>query len=617
MIMKKVMISMMLLASFSLLTKSCSSDDDSSDGTSLDGTDTSGQSVEGTVSVLSDVATLDISLNTEALSETETVDASDNDYIENTTFTKTVNIAFNGTQATLGGDIDGSEIAVTTSGAHVTVTSSTSDFVTYAVSGTATDGSLKIYSKKKFCLALDGASITNPSGPAINIQSGKRAFVRLVDGTTSSLTDGTSYSGSVSGEDMKGCFFSEGQLCFSGKGTLNVYAKCKSALKWDDDTQAFESVTPSAIRSDDYIVVRPGTNIYVEATAGNGIKGNDALNIYGGVINVSVSADGCKALASDGNILISGGRTTAIVSGSSVYDTTERDIAGSACVKADTTFTITGGELYVKNTGAGGKAISVDQQAYFKGGTVYAYTTGRTYSYSSSVDSKAKGIKADGTIEVTGGTIMVRTTGGSGCEGIESKSTITISDGNIAVYAYDDAINAASHLYIKGGTVYAHSTGNDGLDSNGNLYIQGGNTVAYGTKAPECGIDANEEDGYTVFLTGGNLFAIGGGNSTPSSSSSTQGYVTASGSVSKGTVAAISDGSKTLAAFTLPAAYSGGSILMTASGMTSGNSYTLALGSSSTSLTASQYGASSVGGGGGGFPGGSSGGGNPGSPGRH
>jgi hypothetical protein len=597
--MKKVLLyTTMLLASFSLLP-GCSSDDGLDELTDnyINGTNSG-----TTANTTSDVASFDIAINTTSLSEAESVPADDNDYEENTSFTKWVNIVFNGESATCEGDIDDTTIKVTATGAHVTVESTTDEFVVYTLSGSTTNGSLKVNSNKKFKLQLAGVSITNPTGAAINIQSSKRAFIVVADGTTNTLTDGSSYTSYTSGEDLKGCFFSEGQLIFSGKGMLSVYGNCTAAIKKDGTT-----VTASAIRSDDYIVIRPNTNIYVKASAGNGIKGNEALNIYGGVVNVETSAKGVKGIASDGNILISGGRTTVITSGASVYDSSENDIAGSACLKADSVFTITGGELYTKNTGQGGKGISVDMQARFQGGTVGVITMGATYRYSNSLDSKAKGIKADGEIIVSGSNLKVRSTGGEGSEGTESKSVMTVESGSVAVYAYDDAINSASHLYIKGGTVYAHSTGNDGLDSNGNMYIQGGNIFAYGSKAPECGIDANEEGGYTVYITGGNVFAIGGGNSVPNNSASTQGYVSASGSVSGGATASISDGTNTLATFTLPASYSNGSILVTASGMTAGSAYILSIGDASTTLTAQQYGSSGMGGGGnpqGGGPGG-------------
>jgi len=587
--MKKVWMNMMLLALTALGWQACTADSDdfTTPGSYLPSGNGS-SNTSGSTSTTSDVATFDVSINKANISEQETIPADDNDYVENTTFTRQVAIVFGNGTASVSGDVDGTTIAVEENNGDVVVTSTASDFVAYTVSGATTDGSLKIYSDKKFRLELAGVSITNPTGAAINIQSKKRVFVVLADGTENTLTDGTSYTDATSGEDMKACLFSEGQLCFSGKGSLSVYGNCKAG-----------------IRSDDYVTIRPGANIYVKTTAGNGIKGNDAINILGGVVNVETSATAAKAISTDGHLSISGGRTTAIVTGGATYDADEQDVVGSAGLKADSTLTISGGEVWVKNTGAGGKGISVDMQTHLTGGTIGIITTGKTYSYSGRTDSKAKGIKSDGDLTISGGTIKVRSTGGEGSEGIESKGTITISDGTVQVYAYDDAINSSSHLYIKGGNVYAHSTGNDGLDSNGNTYVQGGTTVAYGTRQPECGIDANEEGGYTVYLTGGNLFAIGGGNSMPTNSNSTQGYVTASGSLTAGTMATIGSGSETLATFSLPASYSSGSILVTAQGMTAGQSYTLTIGSQSATATASQYGSSGMGmGGGGGMPGG-------------
>ena len=578
--MKKVMIFAMLLASATSIWQGCTADQE--DWTNQSWNGQQGNNSTGTASGssgdISDVATFDIALNENSLSESEQVDTDNEDYVENSTFDTTVAIAFANGSATATNVPEG--VTVTSDGADVVV-SSTIGGVAYELSGTTTDGSLKIYSDKKLKLVLRGVSITNPTGAAINIQSKKRVFVVLADGSNNNLTDGTTYSDATDGEDMKACLFSEGQLIFSGAGRLNVYGYCKAG-----------------IRSDDYVVIRPNTNLYVKATAGNGIKGNDALSIYGGVVNVEVSGTAAKALSTDGHALISGGRTTLLVTGGATYDSDEQDVVGSAGLKADSTFTLTGGELYVKNTGKGGKGISTDMQTYVKGGTLGIITTGSTYSYSGKLDSKAKGLKADGDLAISGGTVKVRTTGGNGSEGIESKGTITISDGSVQVQAYDDAINSKSHLYIKGGSVYANSTGNDGLDSNGNTYIQGGTTVAYGTRQPECGIDANEEGGYSVCITGGNLFAIGGGNSTPSGSNSTQGYVTTSGSISAGTTATLANGSQTMATFTLPASYSNGSILATAQGMTAGSSYTLSIGSSAVTLTASQYGTTGMGGGG-------------------
>lgn len=551
------------------------------DSFQLDGS-TSGSSSTTSTSI-GDLSSFDIAIDKTPLSEAS-LTGDDEDLLSNNTFATTVTITFSDNSYSVDGVVDGVDFSAS-SGADVIVSSTVSG-INYVLTGTTSNGMFKVYSSKKYQLTLNGVSITNNDGPALNLQSGKRAYVYAADGTTNTLTDGTTYASSD--EDQKGTVFSEGKLLFSGTGIVNVYGKGKNG-----------------IASDDYIKVFPGANIYVNATAGHGIKANDSILVEGGVINVETSATAAKGIKSDGLIQIDGGRTTVITTGNGEYDSEERDASGAAGVKTDSIFRINAGQLLCKSTGTGGKGIKTDQECYFNGGTVKVITTGKTYTYSSRIDAKAKGIKADKDLIINDGNIMVRATGGDGSEGIESKSVMTINGGTTQVLAYDDAINSASHLYIKGGDVLAYSTGNDGLDSNGNMYIQGGTTVAYGTRQPECGIDANEEGGYSVYFLGGNLFAIGGGNSTPSSSQSTQGYVTTSGSISAGTTATITSGSTTLASFSLPANYSSGSILVTANGMTAGNSYTLSIGSASATLSAVQYGGSGMGGTpGGGRPGG-------------
>lgn len=268
---------------------------------------------------------------------------------------------------------------------------------------------------------------------------------------------------------------------------------------------------------------------------------------------------------------------------------------------------INGGDITVKAVDDG---VQVDEDYFIMtDGNLTITTTG----------TSAKGIKAYGNLEITGGTVSV-TTPGRESEGIESKAVLNISGGTVYVLAYDDAINSGSHMNISGGTITAISTGNDGLDANGNIYIKGGTTMAFGTSSPECGLDANEEQNYSVYFTGGALLAVGGDNSTPSSSQSTQPYVTGSLSVSAGNTVSLSSGTTTLASFTIPAAYNsssqssgwgghggmngGSSVLITCEGLTSGTSYTLSNGSSTTSVSAQQYGSSNGGG-----PGGQGGGG--------
>ncbi len=573
-----------LVAAATLLAASCSGSSDWSDSVT-DGGTVSGGSSTGSSSVdAGEVKTFSINVDSTDLAESETIDADDEDYVENNTFSNTIYIKYNGTSATVSGD-DNNLVSI--SGADVTVTPTLKSI--YILSGTATDGSFRINSDdnaKKVEIQLNGVSITNNDGPAINVQSGKRTYIVANEGTYNHFIDGsTSYATST--EDQKGTIFSEGELLFSGKGHVNVSSTAKNGIV-----------------SDDYIMIRPNTNIYVKSTSGNGIKGKEALLVKGGVVNVEVSATASKGLSSDGNYQQDGGRVIAITSGTGEYDSDEKDVSACSGLKADSVITINGGTLECKSTGKGGKGISTDQSLTINDGTVDVITTGSTYSYSNSLDSKAKGIKADGNITINGGDVMVRAAGGSGCEGIESKKVLTISDGSVKVYAYDDGINSASHMYIKGGTIFSCGTNNDGLDANGNLWIQGGNVVAYGATSPEEGIDANTEGGYKLYITGGNVVGIGGGATTPSSTSGSQPTYIYSGTISSGSTVTLQDASSnTLLTFNMVGSYSSATFLFS-TGMTSGSSYTLYNGTSSlkTFTATSPYSSSgSTGGMGGGF----------------
>ena len=267
-----------------------------------------------------DLQDFDISLNTAALtSETENIPTDENDesyedYIEHSSFSETVSIVYADNEATVSTLPDGVEATV--DGAGVIINSTIAG-VAYELKGSSSNGYFKIYSDKKFHLTLNGVSLTNPTGAPINIQSGKRVFVTLADGTSNSLVDGTSYN-TPDDEDEKGTFFSEGQLVFNGKGSLEVTGNKKHGIV-----------------SDDYIRFRTGTNIYITASNGHGIKANDYVAIGGGVLNIEVSGTAKKGISSDGYVLVSGGRTTILTSGDGEYDEDEDDVSGAAGIKAD------------------------------------------------------------------------------------------------------------------------------------------------------------------------------------------------------------------------------------------------------------------------------------------
>ena len=547
-------------------------------------------------------------------------------------------------------------VTPTISGNHVTIVQTNTDAVdddeiTYQLSGTTADGEFALDGSYKCTVSLAGVSLTNPSGPAINISNKKRIQISAKNGTVNTLTDGADAN-----EGWKGCIYSKGQIQLQGKGSLTVNGNTKHAIKSGDYvtvknlTLTVKSTVGDGISCNKYFVMNSGDvtisagddGIQCDLEDDDDVTGEttdhedeNSGNIYiqGGTLNINTSAVGSKGVKAVGTLYINESSTTTniTVSNSGGVDASDTsDLVASACLKADTAIDISGGTMTLTNSGQGGRAINSDGTLTISGGHIIAQAQGTNYgsssgqggfrpggwggSSSSSSDHKyAKGVKADGDITITGGTVNVYS---KSHEGLESKGTITISGGQVYVQASDDAINAASHLTISGGYVCGYSTGNDGLDSNGNMYIKGGLVYAICSGSPEVAFDANTEGGYKLYVEGGTIIAIGG---IESGSSLSQSCYSAS-SWSKNTWYALTVGSDTFA-FKTPSSGGSGIVLSGASqpslesGVTvsGGNSifdgmgYTDASVSGGSTVSLSSYsggGGFGPGGGGGGFPGG-------------
>lgn len=481
----------------------------------------------------------------------------DEDFVTNTkdtTFVNAVTIAFSGTTATVTNPFSSDGVTVVADGANVVITSTNqSTEVNYVLSGSTSSGSVKIYSDYKFGIGLNGVDIISADGPAVNIQSGKKVSVTMVGGTSNRLIDGTTYTASGD-EDMKGTFFSEGQLIFDGAGSLQVQGRYKHGIVSDDyirikgGTVKVAGAAKDAIHANDYVRIDGGTiNLvstgdgieceegYIEINGGtisiNSADGDAIKTSYsdtdtsitpyiivnGGTLDVTISGKASKGLKSKGDITITAGTLNFTSTGDAYYDTDDADISSSAAIKADGNFLMQGGSVTITSSGSGGKGINIDGTLTVDDGIISVTTTGDQFKYQND-DTAAKAIKSDGNLTVNGGTITIKTSK-TEAEGLESKATLTINGGTIEIEAYDDCINASNHIAINGGNVYCYSQTNDGIDSNGTLTIAGGTIISSGTTAPEEGFDC---DNNTFKITGGTLVGFGGATSTPTSSVSTQ-----------------------------------------------------------------------------------------------
>lgn len=458
----------------------------------------------------------------------------DSDEISGTTFAKTITVTFGGSTASVTGDDSG---FATVSGNGVTVVNTGDDIIKYVLTGTSSNGFFKLYSNRKQAIVLSDLNLTNPSGAAINNQSKKRTFV-VVEGSNT-IADGSTYT-MVTDEDQKAAFFSEGQLVFSGDGSLSVTATGKAG-----------------ITSDDYVAFLGTQTVSVNSSAGHGIRGKEYIKVADGTIDVTVSADMKKGFSSDSLVVFDGGVTTVKVSGSAAYDEEDKEYSGTAGVKADQLFIMNDGQLTISNSGKGGKGISCDAAGYFNGGKVVVSVSGANFTGNKSLASDytvgSKAIKFDGALYFNGSKVAVES---KYHEAIESKSVIEMNGGEVCAYSSgDDAINAAGNFTINDGYICGISTANDGMDANGNFYIKGGVVYAVGKSSPEVAIDANTEGGKKLYVQGGTLFTIGG---LESGASLTQSCYSAS-SWSKNSSYALTVGSDTYV-FKTPA--SGGSGLV-------------------------------------------------------
>lgn len=324
-------------------------------------------------------------------------------YTSQTGTQTTIYIQYDGNTATVSGDAQG---IVSTSGAHVTVSSQYADSLLLVLTGTTTNGSLLVSRTRSYGIRLDGVAITNPNGPAINNQGKKPLYLHCTQGTQNTLADGTAWT--EQSYDQKATLFSEGSLVLLGTGTLNVTANSKNAIASDDDITIMDNVA---------------LNTVTQATASNGLKANDGIYIHGGTTSIRVASDGGRGLRCDSVTVVTAGTTTISTTGNCAIDsitdnadgTRDTTYSSAACIRSNGTFTMSGGTLTLNSSGDGGKGINCDQPVLFSGGTLRAVTTG------TNILAKPKAVKSDVSITLSGGSFYAEVDKSWACDnGTES-----------------------------------------------------------------------------------------------------------------------------------------------------------------------------------------------------
>lgn len=498
-----------------------------------------------------------------------------------------------------GATVNGSSASsVSSNGQTITI----SGEGTYVLSGTLTQGQVIVEAEDtaKVQLVLKGVSIHNENGPAIRINAADKVFVTLAEGTTNTLTDGSSYTLDEGSDEPNATLFSKADLTINGSGTLNVTGSYAHAINSKDD-----------------LVITGGTfNITSQTDA---VRGRDCVKISGGTFNVTAGEDAFKSNndedATRGFVLIDGG----------TYSVS----AGDDAFHAETALLIRGGDITVTSCEEGYEAALVQVEG--GNSNITANDDGLNASYGSSTTSTggdaAMGASADPSANASTGAGTSATTGTSAgmdasagvvtnasmdmsvnvtsvdtntstdatanpgtppTEGTAPSSSGTTPSGDMAGNggagggAGIGEADSRCQVKISGGTLTVNA-GGDGIDSNGTLEITGGTVLVSG---PENNGNSALDYASTATVSGGTMIIAGMDGMAQSFSGGTQAFamVSATGSAGSTIQLASTDGT-VLASFTAPKQFD--NVVVSAPGMTDGQTYQLLVDGTATQFTAS------------------------------
>lgn len=421
--------------------------------------------------------------------------------------------------------LGGNTVQITGSGAAeedgtVTIT----DGGVYVIKGTLDDGRVVVNaSGEDVTLALENADITCPDSSPLYIYKASSVLLWLPEGSTSTLTDGGSYTfgdalSSAEEDEPNACLYSKADLIVAGTGGLTV----------NDNYN-------NGVTSKDNLLV-DGVTLTVSA-ANNGVTGKDSCTVRGAAVTVTSVGKGLK---SDGELLLE--------SGTFVMDCEDDAFHSNGDV------TVTGGSYTVAT---GDDAFHADGALTVSGGTV-------------DITKSCEGLEG-ATVDITGGTVSI----------VASDDGINAAGGdgeNVPGQA-----NNSYWIHVSGGVITVDA-GGDGIDSNGDILVSGGELYISGSTGD--GDSAIDCDG-DVSITGGVVVAAGSsGMAQNFGASSTQGSILVTFSTgSTGEVTLTDSNGTVLASFAPAKRYT--CVVVSAPGVAQGGTYTVTAGTQTQTVTMS------------------------------
>lgn len=226
----------------------------------------------------------------------------------------------------------------------------------------------------------------------------------------------------------------------------SIHITCNGGVELVADSLVADRFNPSystGIKSATTVLV-DGAAIVIQhnGVAGKGVSVKEDFTLLSGSVNIETIGDG----------------------GLFVNNLGVMDSYTATCLSSDSTIHLFGGRFDGASTGIGGKAISADGSIYIGTPTsspkVNLTTSGQSVLMATSSMAKAKVMKADGSIHMENGTVLLDAAG------------------------MGEALETGSSFYMKGGTLVAQGTANGTevktIDCKSVFSITGGFLIASG-----------------------------------------------------------------------------------------------------------------------------------------
>ncbi len=427
---------------------------------------------------------------------------------------------------------------------------------TYIIKGTTNDATLIVNTPEtaKPKIVLNNANITSKTSAALYIKEADKVFITLAENSTNTLTSGSSFE-NIDDNNIDGAVFSKQDLTFNGNGKLEISSPaghgivCKDDLVFASGIYTINSSNHGIDANDSIRITNSTFNI---DSGKDGIHSENTddtalgfIYISSGSFNIEAEGDGLSSYAytqiEDGEFdIISGGgsenasshssggygdfmgggmhggRGPHARSSSNIYITNTEDTSNDSTsmkgIKSTGSILISNGNISIDSADDN---IHSNQSIIVNNGTLH-------------LKSGDDGIHADEKLSITGGNINIT----ESYEGLEAQS-ISISGGEIDLFASDDGINAAGgndssgnggrdngmfgggrpggmgnsngSVEISNGNIYINASG-DGIDSNGSVIISGGYTIVVG---PTQGDTSTLDFDTSASITGGTFIGSG------------------------------------------------------------------------------------------------------------